>query len=726
MQEDNEVFEPFAGNGLYGEIARAHRPDDVVAEISRLIDPASATATIHWGRNYLYTADMKGASGVVPVVVKQFRNQGWRKKLERHLRGSKATRSWRVAKELLRAGIETPEPIALVESDRADGPSFFIARLLDEACEVREFFRRLNSEPDPGPFPDVKPLDFLDQLGRHARSLHDAGIIYRDLSMGNVLSISGGPEPKLSVVDFNRARIHQRTGVWRRTRDICRQPVLKPEHRAAFLQGYWGAVPARWSFKWWFYGLSVDAYIAKHVFKRWLRRINLRREHTHRGGHHDHLPPAPEKAGKRDLAVWDHLSDQPHQHAGRWSKRWIRLVDSPHHVADFAVVAASAPRIWARFRRLQRELHSTPVIMDGIGLCLRPWPDDPEAHLNAVEALGVKKILLRLHPWEANHDAEEALARELHSRGCDLVFALPQIRDLVTDLGRWQASVEELGERFAPYGRGFQIGQAVNRSKWGIWTRTEYVRLFQRAAEVLRRIDGAELLGPAVIDFEFQITAAVANHKAEGVHFDVLSSLLYVDRRGAPENRQLGFDTTDKVLLLKAIADTGRNTTGRSWVTEVNWPLWEGPHSPAGNTVAVSEEAQADYLVRYYLLTLASGAVERVYWWRMIARGYGLIAPESDGTLRRRPSWHALKTLNAELGAATFTGELAEPENTWLYRFKRGDDTVIVAWSLSENGHAELPGPAQRAVTRDGAEMPPPEGTTITTGPSPVYYVLET
>jgi len=177
--------------------------------------------------------------------------------------------------------------------------------------------------------------------------------------------------------------------------------------------------------------------------------------------------------------------------------------------------------------------------------------------------------------------------------------------------------------------------------------------------------------------------------------------------------------------LLKAIADTGRNTTGRSWVTEVNWPLWEGPHSPAGKTVAVSEETQADYLVRYYLLALAGGAVERVYWWRMVARGYGLVAPEPDGTLRRRPSWQALMTFNAELEGATFTGQLPAPESTWLYRFKRGDDTVIVAWSLEENGHAELPSPAKKTTTRDGTEMPPPEGTKITVGPSPDYYLLE-
>lgn len=721
---EEEAFESFAERGLHGEIARAYRPDDLVAEIERLVDPASAVATIHWGRNYLYTADMTTGNGVVPVVVKQFRNQGWRRRLDRRLRGSKAARSWRVAKELLNAGIATPEPVALVESNRSDGPSFFITRELDGATEVRHFFRRLNGEPDAGEFPVVDDIAFLGQLGRHARMLHDRGIVYRDLSMGNVLARGTGPEPELFVVDFNRARVSQRPGVWRRTRDICRQPVLQEAHRAAFLEGYWGEVPPRRSFKWWFYGLSVDAYIAKHRAKRWMKRHRLRRRHAHRDGHHDHLPQAPKGASQRDRAVWDHLSDQPHQHASRWAKRWIRLMDSPHHLTELAEVVASAPKIWSRYRELKRNLHREAVSFSGIGLCLRPWPDDPEAHLAAVGEIGVDKLLIRLHPWDDDHDAEEALARELHGQGRDLVFALPQVRDLVTDLGRWRSVVEELGERFSPFGRAFQIGQAVNRSKWGIWSRNEYVRLFRVAAEVLCRIDGVELLGPAVIDFELQVTAGLANITEPGVSFDVLTSLLYVDRRGAPENRQMGFDTIDKVLLVKAIADTGRNTTGRSWITEVNWPLWEGPHSPAGKTVAVDEGTQADFLVRYYILALATGAVERIYWWRMIARGYGLVAPEPDGSLRRRPSWYAMKTLVTELSGATFSGSLPSPADVWLYRFDRAADVVVVAWSLAGGRSAQLPAPVERATSRGGEQLRPPSGVTIAVGPSPVYYVL--
>ncbi len=724
MQEQPGQFESFAGGGLHGEIAVACRPADVVAEIRRVVDPASALTTVHWGRNYLYAAELETGSGAVPVVVKQFRNSGPRRSIERRLRGSKAMRSWRAALDLLDAGMRTPPPLALVESDAAGGPSFFITQRLEDAHEVRHFFRRLNGETGAGAFPEVDDLEFLAQLGRHARRLHDAGIVYRDLSMGNILAAGDGSELELWLVDVNRARTDVRPGVWHRTRDICRLPVLARAHREAFLGGYWGAVPPRWSPRWWLYVLSVGGYLAKHSVKNRLRRIGLRSNHRRKDTAYDHIPLVPEGAGRRDLAVWDHLSDQPHQHAGRWAKRWIRLVDSPHHLRELGVIALSAPKIAARYRRLKRDLHSEPVAMDGFGLCLRPWPENPEAHLAACIELGVDKVLLRLHPWQDDHDAEEALARELHRRGVELVFALPQVRALVTDPARWRAAVEELGERFFPYGRDFQIGQAVNRSKWGIWSRSEYIELYRDAAEILRRLDGVRLLGPAVIDFELQVTAALANARSRGLRFDILSSLLYVDRRGAPENRQLGFDTTDKALLLRAIAETGRNSSGRVWITEVNWPLWEGPHSPAGRTVSVDEQAQADYLVRYSLLALAGGAVERVYWWRLLARGYGL-AVVRDGGIHRRPAWHALKTLIGELSGAVFTGPLPAPDRARLFRFRRGADAVVAAWSLEPGVVAELPAPPIGVLSRDGAELPVPDGARVELGPSPVYYLLD-
>jgi hypothetical protein len=141
--------------------------------------------------------------------------------------------------------------------------------------------------------------------------------------------------------------------------------------------------------------------------------------------------------------------------------------------------------------------------------------------------------------------------------------------------------------------------------------------------------------------------------------------------------------------------------------------------------VSVDEPTQADYLARYLLATLGTGLVERVYWWRLVARGYGLIAPERDGTLRRRPSFRALATLHRLLEGSTFRGPLPSPEGAYLYRFDGAIGRVVVGWSLEGGCSTELPEPPIAAIDRDGNELPPPDSMTVELGPSPVYYVIE-
>ena len=703
------------------------RVPDLAAAVARLTDPAAAVKTLHWGRNYLYVACLDTAGGPVEVVVKQFRNRHLRDRVKRRLRGSKAERSWRVAHGLLAAGVLTPEPVMRLESQAQDGPSFYVCRHLTGVLEARYLLRAVNAGREAEEFPQVDVRAFLAELGRTVRRLHDAGFWHRDLSVGNVLLRHGkdGKPAGLYLIDLNRTRTGRPPSLNERARDLSRLAIFRPEHRDLFLASYWGE-PAgalrKGLYLGWHYGFRL-----KNRSKQGLRGGTRKlRELVLPRVAHAHIPEAPAGAGARDRVVWDRLSDQPHQHAGRLAKLRVRLADAGHHAEEAAAVAGALPRIWGRYRELRARLHTAPFEWDGAGLCLRPWPEAPGALLALVGELGVRHLLLRLHPWEDDHTAEEELARELHRRGHELTFALPQNRELVKDPARWRRSLEEIAPRFLPYGRRFQVGQAINRSKWGVWNLGEYVELVQTASEVLHQEPGVELLGPAVIDFEHHVTAAVLNLRRPGLRFDAVSSLLYVDRRGAPENRQAGFDTIDKVVLLKAIAETGRNATGRCWITEVNWPLWEGPHSPAGRAVSVDEEAQADYLVRYYLLALGTGLVERVFWWQLVARGYGLIDPADPANPRRRPGFYALRTLLRELDGARLEEVVKAPEPVRLYRFRRPDGAgLVVAWSAAGRASAILPRPAVAAVGRDGGALPPPPGLEVEVGPSPCYYRLE-
>ncbi len=686
-----------------------------------LLDPGQAQHTLHWGRNYLWVTDWPQLG---PAVVKQFRHESWRARLQRRLRGTKARRSFAVARALAAAGIDTPEPLLWAESERPAGPAWYVCRLL-AGTEARYPFRALAGGTLASDFPALGAGELLAAAATLARRLHVAGFWHRDLSAGNLLLFRPGAaeatsagagaaagEWRAAVVDLNRCRRLPRIGLSRRLRDLSRLPLHRRADQRALLESYFGTAPT--AAAWWLYRLYHLAFHGRHRLKNRLRGRGRGGEGSSRRPFdllrrrraYPHLPPPPADASLRDRAVWDRLSDQPHQHAGRGVKLLVRLRDAGSHARGLAAAMAAAPRIRHRYRHLLAGLHAQPVPFDGIGIGLRPHPEDPAALLAAVDELGVRHALVRLHPWEAMHDDEEALARALRSRGIGLVFTLPQRRELVRDLPRWRRAVEELGARFSPYATAFQVGQAINRSKWGVWTLAEYQALLATAATALAP-HGVALVGPGVIDFEPHATAAALNWPRLGVRLHALASLLYVDRRGAPENRQLGFDALCKAALLRAVAESSRWCEPRSWITEVNWPLREGPHAPAGRDVAVGEQAAAEYLVRYYLPLLASGLVERVYWWQLLARGYGLVVAE-EGGLRRRPAFLALATLQRLLGGSTCVGVLPAPADAFLYRFVTADgDEWIAGWSSTAESHAELPWRPAIAIAQDGTAADP-------------------
>jgi len=747
-----------AGGDIRGRIVARYRPAgweeptpepegepslEGKAELLRLLDPASAIETVHWGRNYIYLAHLSSVSGTLPVAVKQFPGGGWRRRLRRRFRDGKADRSWRTARDLQRAGLLTPEPVLKAESADPGGATWFVTRYLDDVFEARYLLRAMNEGRTAEAFPRVDEELFLDTLGRMVRHLHRAGFWHRDLSSGNVLvRWHEDRAPELYLVDLNRTRKLRRLSLSQRTRDLSRMMIHLPPHQERFLRAYWGD-DRRLGRSRRLYHLYHRSFRAKNRVKNKIKRLFRRlKSWLFSRGAHPHIPEAPRGASPRDRVVWDALSDQPHLHAGRFDKLRVRLADADAHLAQTAALLRALPRIRRRYRELKRTLYAEPVPFAGAGVAVRPWPEGgngSEPHpelLAAIEDSGVRHVLLRLHPWQAEHTAEKALAKALADRGFELTFTLPQNRELVGDLcrggSRWREAVAALAEDFTPYGRSFQVGQAINRSKWGVWNAREWAALTRVAMEELHRYPGVRVLGPGVIDFELHQTAGLVNYGRADFRLDALASLLYVDRRGAPENRQLGFDTVDKAVLLKAIAETARHCGPESWITEVNWPLWEGPHSPAGKGVAVDEETQASYLVRFYVLTLTTGLVARVFWWRMVARGYGLVAPPASGTdrFRRRPSFHALRHLVSRLEGAVSLGPLPAPAGVRLFGFRLPEGNllanreVVVGWTVDRPVEVELPAPVERIWDRDGEEREAPATRTVSLHAAPRYILL--
>ena len=83
-------------------------------------------------------------------------------------------------------------------------------------------------------------------------------------------------------------------------------------------------------------------------------------------------------------------------------------------------------------------------------------------------------------------------------------------------------------------------------------------------------------------------------------------------------------------------------------------------------------------MIRYLLIALCSGMVERVYWRRLVARGFGLIDDVEPGTWRPRPAF----TLHFRMNIHGFVRLLCGP---CILKSLRADPSRLVrieaAWS---------------------------------------------
>ena len=423
--------------------------------------------------------------------------------------------------------------------------------------------------------------------------------------------------------------------------------------------------------------------------------------------------------------------------------RWNPYADQPHNVAPkkerlrfhFKHVGSYFPLLFSNLRKLAPGLklyrkyrkfqYKEKVrITNPFAIAVSPKENRNEEVVALLEETGATKTLVRIASWEIGQfEKIEALMIFLKERGIDAIVAILQQRDDVLSPEKWEAFLEEVYSRFKKFSPYFEIGHAWNRTKWGVWDYTEYLRLAEKSVSLAEK-HNVKLVGPAVIDFEFHLYPPVLKK----VPFEVTSSLLYVDRMGAPESKQAGWGTSKKLALLRATVDVCLKEAPL-WITEFNWPLkGTGKYSPVSGKPNVTEEEQADYLVRYYILCLATGYVERIYWWQLVAPGYGLIDSREE-PWRKRPSFFAFKTLVSMLKDSEFQGIISHPMAE-IFVFHRQGEKFAVVWTKDKSNEGKflaldafLPGQVDRVVGRNGEELPVREGQIKLSGsPQYVFY----
>lgn len=414
---------------------------------------------------------------------------------------------------------------------------------------------------------------------------------------------------------------------------------------------------------------------------------------------------------------WNEFADQPHNVAPRKERlrRHLR-----HFGSYFRLIGSNlrvAVPVLRTYRRYWKAVYRSAVSIgpSAFGVACSPVAGRFEEVVRSLRETGVRTTLVRIPSWErAKLDYYQDFVGLLHDEGFKIVLALLQNREDVLRPSSWHDFCGEVFARFSPLAEYFEVGHAWNRTKWGVWDYEEYLSLAAGAASAAGNYD-LKLVGPAVIDFEFHLYPPTLR----AIPFDIISSLLYVDRVRSPENAQFGWTTAQKTALLRAVVDSTSRRGRELWITEVNWPLeGTGKYSPAPGKPGVSEEEQASFLVRYFVICLAAGFVRRVYWWQLAAPGYGLIDNRGE-TWRQRPAYPGLAVMVGMLDGSCFVGKIPHP-SAEIFLFRRAEETFAVCWTKKGRSEYRFPAVVRKIVGRDGKKKDFPSGK-IVIGESPQY-----
>jgi len=413
---------------------------------------------------------------------------------------------------------------------------------------------------------------------------------------------------------------------------------------------------------------------------------------------------------------WNDLADQPHNVAPRRERMRHHLRRAPGYLRIAGANLKNLLPALRLYRKYRRRLFLDPAdIGRACGLAVSPAAERTEDVVRLLLRSGAAETLVRVASWERRKLEETALfLKRLREEGLGVTVALLQRREDVLRPESWRAFLDEAFERLGGLAERFEVGHAWNRTKWGVWDFEEYLALAEAAFDAASG-RGLRLVGPAVIDFEFHLYPPLLAR----LPFDKVSSLLYVDRVGAPENAQAGWTTAAKTALLKAAVDACA-TGGRGlWITEVNWPLrGMGAYSPASGKPNVGEEEQADYLVRYFILCLAGGLVERVYWWQLVAPGYGLVN-NLEKPWRLRPAYHAFQALVRHIDGSRFL-ERSAGGGVHVFHFQKENLRFAVCWSSGSPVRHRFERDVRSVCDRSGRELRVPDREILLDG-SPLY-----
>lgn len=685
--------------GNYSGAINDHYKDDSLIEafasLSERLNAESAEL-IAGGRNHNWLLKLPYGGNEISVLVKSFGRQGRAKDwIDLNYRNSKAQRSFEAALHLHCNGVGTPEPIAFLEHRQGSRleESYFLSLHAEGARSFHEIFiGMLHGQPNVS---ELMPL--LMTVAESCKDMHDSGFMHNDLGNQNILikEAEGQSSGQALFIDLNRGRRFSELSLQQRGQDLSRLnvPGLLME---MFLDMYWGSpVPRQLITQ---YDRHRSRFLFRDRSRKWrhpIREARIAKESA--------LIPAREKFPPlKDIWIWDDLSDQSLGAASRRERKKLYPVNRSWRLAVDSLRAGWSIR--RKYQEIKQHIYANPVSMTGrLGVSVSPVKKTFEDELALLGELNIGPVLVRV----CHHDSAEQvefqmeLIKRLSAVGHEVCLALVQDREAILHSAQWEKFVLDVLANAGTHIHSLEFGHAINRVKWGIWDFRELSKLYKPLSTIKSIYPGIDIIGPATIDFEYAFMLSALKEWPKEVPLAAVSHHLYVDRRGAPENLQSGFNLIDKCVLAKAIAEHHDSGNSKVIISEVNWPIaGTGKYSPVTvpfdyrnlpevsiDESGVDEQLYASYMIRYLIMGLCSGSVERIYWWRLVARGYGLANLSDTDEIQLRPGFTAFQYFQGLLGNATFvSADIPEQLGSrhGLYRFwfeSEEGEKIAVCWS---------------------------------------------
>ena len=598
--------------------------------------------------------------GEIETVTKSFKTPNFiQGMIYKFFRKTKAKRSFEHSLLLNQKGVKTPEPLCYIEVfDRFRlRQSYFISRQINY-----DFTLDLVTQKEVENHKDILK-SFID----FTYNLHKKNIMHLDYVVGNICVKKIDKGYDFFLVDLNRLYkgiVSSKTGV-KNLKRISKDPeIIK-----ILAEEYANKSSGSFSDFTNYLMRSVNRNLKRSKLKRFIKNIF-----------------AKDLRVPRSSYAWDYHSNQPHVLNNKKLKRKIAFVS---WFANLKIITSSAYALFIGpyFYIKNRKFFERKI--DSFGLCVNlDKPVESQKLISndelyeMIDELAVDNILVRI-PLTDFDNIEKYIHFIKKLQDKDVLVCILQDREHIEEKYLTKQKLDYIFSNLCNQVKTFQIGNSINRKKWAFVSIDEYFSFFKIAYDLKKnKFPKIKLLGSNIIDFDLPFFARSIFH-FKSIFYDGIATQLYVDRRGGPEEKQLGFNLASKIKAYAALASASRNTSNELYITEVNWPLQGmGEWSPSKEYL-IEESFQSRYMVRYYLLMLASGKVKKCYWHQLVAPGYGLVN-NLDGKIDKRDAYFCFKHMIEALSGGK-TSKFIQEKNLYCLIVEKENTFLEVIWSIDKN-----------------------------------------